>query len=379
MLVEGILVSVWTLLIFWQWLRLKKGVLTSLWFLAIILGYVAQLNQWLDQPWISLDTYLWIGFACGVFFIDPKALFLKKPQSYQQLKASYDALSHEAENLRQRFIATLNVLPEGLAYKNHKGACFGTDRYVETLGLNDHQFTETQFLERMFADDLKPYEGAIKKVKGSDKIYRTKYRYLIHERYQWIEEMGTVVMVDKKPLTVSLIRHLDTKQHPRSSLDVLNQMPLEDVYDKVLSQLHHQARPYDLVLFELQNIPLINERYGRDVGDLMMAEFLEKIRYQFVKEAQRVFRVKGITFALILTDRRKGDILKKALKENSAMMQTQMQFGAVKERLIPYFGIVSVTTFQGSFLDIKEAANQALSMALKEHTHENYMLVEWKG
>ncbi len=379
MLIEAMIVGIWALLILWQWLRLKKGILASLWFMLVLAGYASLYGEFLEQPWITLETFLWLSFVVGVFFIEPKALFLRKPQSYQQLKTSYESLSHEAENLRQRFIATLNVLPEGLAYKNHKGECFGTDRYLETLGLSDHQFNENDFLERMFADDLKPYEAAIKKVKGNDKIYRTKYRYLINEQYHWIEEMGQVVMVDKKPLTVSLIRYLDTKQHPRSSLDVLNQMPLEDAYDKVLSQLHHQARPYDLVLFELHNIPLINERYGRDVGDLMMAEFLEKIRYQFVKEAQRVFRVKGVTFALVLTDRRKGDILKKALKENSAMMQTQMQFGAVKERLVPYFGIVSVTTFGGSFLDIKEAANEALNMALKEHTHENYVCVDWKG
>lgn len=379
MFMVGIVYAVWVMLLLITWVRWHRGLLHTVLFVVSLAVTLLQWFELWDQPYVTLDTFMWSTFALGLFLLDPKKLFLKTPKSYQDLKEAHVSLQIEAENLRQRFIATLNVLPEGLAYKNHKGDCFGTDRYVETLGLEGHQFAENTFLERMFPDDIKVYESAVKKVKGSDKLYRTKYRYLVEDRYVWIEEMGQVVLVDRKPLTVSLIRHLDTKKHPRSSLDVLNHLPLEEDYDKVLSQLHTAAIPYDLVLFELHNIPLINDRYGRDVGDLMMAEFLEKIRYQFIKESQRVFRVKGITFALILTDRRKADILKKALKENSAMMQTQMQFGAVKERLIPYFGLVSVERFGGSFMDVKETASKALAMALQEHTHENYVNLTWKG
>lgn len=379
MLLIGSVFSVWALLLLMGWWRWRKGTMQTLYFVLILTGALLQWFEVVTQSYVSLERYVWISFAVGVFFLDPRKLFLKSPKSYQALQDAHAALTAEAENLRQRFIATLNVLPEGLAYKNHKGECFGTERYLQTLGLDDHQFSEDSFLEKMFPDDIKVYESAIKKVKGSDKLYRTKYRYLVEDRYVWIEEMGQVVMIERKPLTVALIRHLDTKKHPRSSLDVLNHLPLEDAYDKVLSQVHGAAQPYDLVLFELHNIPHINDRYGRDVGDLMMAEFLEKIRYQFIKESQRVFRVKGITFALILTDQRKADILKKALKENSAMMQTEMQFGAVKERLIPYFGLVSVSGFSGSFMDVKETASKALAMALEEHTHENYVHLTWKG
>jgi hypothetical protein len=110
---------------------------------------------------------------------------------------------------------------------------------------------------------------------------------------------------------------------------------------------------------------------------MLMGEFLKKMRYHFIKEDQRLFRLQGILFMMVLTDERKTNIFKTALKEDSGLLQTTMQIGGVNESIYPYFGVVTVKTFGQPALEMKNQAIEALKESLQEQTQENYYFKEF--
>lgn len=374
-MLDIVLVLTWLSLLALKWLRVKQGRLEFLLWGFVTLFFILDLSAVYVWPYGTMTLYLGGGLALTVLLLNVAKLIKPDDQSLTRLKKELKDIKHDAELLRQRFIATLEVLPDGLAYKNHHKEYFGTDKFIATLGLEKQDFDETRFLSSMFLDDIKAYETKIKKTKLND-VYKTKYRYLIDGNYHWIEEQGLTTKIEGKPLQIILIRKLDIRKFPRSSVDVLNHMDTEESFDQTLAHLHKNKKPYALAILELSNIPFVNEKYSRSVGDLMMGEFLEKMRYQFVKEDERLFRLKGTTFGMLLTDGRKIDIFIKTLKENMALLQVPMRFGHIEERLTPSVGMIVVKEFTASFMDIKVSAFKALNHALKETTQESYVLVE---
>lgn len=374
-MLDIVLVLVWLSLIAIKWVRVKQGRLEFLFWGFVTLFFILDLSEVTVWPYGDLTFYLGGGLALTVLFLNVAKLIKPDDQTLTSLKKELKVLKQDAEWLRQRFIATLDVLPDGLAYKNHHQDYFGTEQFIKTLGLAKQEFDETHFLSSMFLDDIKAYESKIKKTKLNE-VYKAKYRYLIDGQYHWIEEQGLTIKIEGKPLQISLVRKLDIKKFPRSSVDVLNNMDTDEAFDQTLAHLHKQQKPYALALIELTNIPFINDTYSRSVGDLMMGEFLDKMRYQFVKEDERLFRLKGTTFAMLLTDDRKIDIFIKTLKENMALLQVPMRFGHIEERLTPSVGMILVKHFNASFMDIKASAYKALEHVLKETTQESYVLVE---
>lgn len=374
-MLDVILVFTWLSLVALKWLRVKQGRLEFLLWGFMTLFFILDLSDVYAWPYGSLTVFLGSGLALTVLFLNVAKLFKPDDQTLTTLKKELKGIKQDAELLRQRFIATLDVLPDGLAYKNHHGEYFGTEKFIATLSLKTQDFDETQFLSSMFLDDIKAYETKLKKTKLNE-VYKTKYRYLVDGSYHWIEEQGLTTKIEGKPLQISLVRKLDIKKFPRSSVDVLNHMDTEEAFDQTLAHLHKNQKRYACAIIELSNIPFINEKYSRSVGDLMMGEFLDKMRYQFVKEDERLFRLKGTTFGMLLTDERKIDIFIKTLKENMALLQVPMRFGHIEERLTPSVGLMVVSDFTASFMDIKVSAFKALKHALKETTQESYVLVE---
>ncbi|AKJ96284.1 hypothetical protein TVD_13345 [Thioalkalivibrio versutus] len=75
------------------------------------------------------------------------------------------------------------------------------------------------------------------------------------------------------------------------------------VFDAVLKkELHHFRRntePFSLVLLDLDDFKLINDRFGHDVGDLVLQQVVERLG-PLVRKVDLIARIGGEEFALIL-------------------------------------------------------------------------------
>lgn len=373
-------------------------IVMGLWMLLIGLKYKRLGSAWLDLfGWVLISVLFvlvtfnlfelpfevsWVvygGALMSLAFVDAGALIrgVDRSETFQALQEKYDQLVNESEALRERFIATMDVLKDGLIYQDHEDRLFFTEPAMIPLKLKDPEMTYETFISMLHPDDVNTYQEVHLKGLKSEKKYTTKFRVKVEHYYVWFEISGISVKINKHPLTVMQMRPVDIRLFPRTDVDVLNQSLIEADLDQVITTLHQNRTPYTVIAMRLSNIPGINAKYGRDVGDMMMGEFLKKMRYHFIKEDQRLFRLQGILFIMILTDERKANYLVTALKEDSGLLQTTMQIGGVNESVYPYFGVVQVKSFNEHALEMKNQSIEALKESLQETTQENFYIKEF--
>ncbi len=373
-------------------------IVMGLWMLLIGLKYKRLGSAWLDLfGWVLISVLFvlvtfnlfelpfevsWVvygGALMSLAFVDAGALIrgVDRSETFQALQEKYDQLVNESEALRERFIATMDVLKDGLIYQDHEDRLFFTEPAMIPLKLKDPDMTYETFISMLHPDDVNTYQEVHLKGLKSEKKYTTKFRVKVEHYYVWFEISGISVKINKHPLTVMQMRPVDIRLFPRTDVDVLNQSLIEADLDQVITTLHQNRTPYTVIAMRLTNIPGINAKYGRDVGDMMMGEFLKKMRYHFIKEDQRLFRLQGILFIMILTDERKANYLVTALKEDSGLLQTTMQIGGVNESVYPYFGVVHVKSFNEHALEMKNQSIEALKESLQETTQENFYIKEF--
>lgn len=366
----------WILMIALKYWRLKKGILDILWAGVITVLYGLVFYETLP---VSTDpNWLIYGGALGtLLFFNLGSVIKGKDDSLTQqtLEKKYDTLVRESENLRHRFLGTLDVLEDGLIFKDHQGGLFLTGPALKLMQLSDSEMSEDDYYNKLHPDDQPALKEIRNKAQKSQKKYHTKYRIKVGNQWIWIEETGLCLRVDKQPMSIMQIRGAEVRLFPKTTVDVLNYLPKETDLDALLLSLHPHENPYTVVAMRLSNIPGINAKYGRDVGDMLMGEFLKKMKYHFIKQ-DAIFRLQGILFIMVIQDDRKADMLQKALQEDSSLLQTTIDMGGVRESVYPYFGFVRVSTFNTHALEIKGIAIDALRLSLHEDVQENFTIQE---
>lgn len=373
-----ILVSygLWSLMIVLKYSRLKKGVFDLLW-----IGIVTTVYGLARFDIIGLngleDWMVYGGVFGSLLFFDLSAIIRGKDDSetFKSLEAKHQSLLSESEHLRKRFITTLDILEDGVMYKDHAGNLFLTEKARQLFQRAEPEWTEDAFFENLHPDDQPALKDVHKKALNSGKKYTTKYRFKGAKKYIWITEVGQTIRLDKHPLSVAQVRGSEVRLFPKTDVDVLNYMLQESDLNDALMHLHQTEKPYTAIAIRLTNIPGINAKYGRDVGDMMMGEFLKKMKFHFMKE-DSLYRLQGILFFMMITDERKAEMIVKALQEDSSLLQTTITLGGVNESVYPYFGLVRVQTFTHHALDVKTMAMDALRNSLSEDLQENFTIKE---
>lgn len=148
-----------------------------------------------------------------------------------------------------------------------------------------------------------------------------------------------------------------------SNIDVLDN--LRDHHELMVSMHHffNESRYFELVVFKLKNIPKINEMHGREVGNMMIAEYIKKMRSTFVSESGDIFRLSGLEFAVTITDTRKMDVLANGIKSNPTFLNLTMQYGSLTVELDVYAGISIGGSDFSQEQELYQAAFQALKIA----------------
>lgn len=293
-------------------------------------------------------------------------------KDYDNMEEKIEEINLESELLRERFISTIEILYEGISFRESNGTIYGSDKYIKFMGIRSNNFDVYEFEEKVHKDDLIAYQNALEKTTKKRPVYRINYRIKNQGKIIWIKEVGKRIVIEKKITYISIIKPLEIKQFPETEIDVLNSLPNErQMYDE-MQEITRNKSPYNLVLIKLTNIPKINDNYGRDVGDLMMGEYLKKLQFNFFKDFGSMYRVTGITFGVIIKDDKKFEFLERALTGSGELLNLSMVFGGVTQTLYPHLGIAQ-SPYHGKTPDkMIEEANVALKIAEKEHSNANF-------
>ena len=291
---------------------------------------------------------------------------------YYEIQEELDTLGEASELLRKRFISTIELLSDGICFSEESEKSFGTDRYISILGLKSNEFDKETQENLIYKDDLVQYRSVIDKLSKKNPVYTTTYRVEKDGSTLWIKEVGKKIYLNKKISIISIVKPMDMKQFPDTEIEVLNNMPgYKKMYNE-MQRLTKMKQPYNLVLIQLSNIPIINEKYGRDVGDLMMGEYLKKTRFNFIKDDISLYRMGGINFGLIVKDEKKYEILERALTGGGDLLNLKMIFGGITQTVYPNLGI-SESPYTGKSADkVLEEASEALKISLKDDSGTNH-------
>jgi GGDEF domain-containing protein/PAS domain-containing protein len=321
-----------------------------------------------DDSIFTIYMYVNIGLFAFWLIIDNSILLFKKNVSefdFYNLEKDLEHVSASSEILRQRFISTIELLHDGISFRD-QDIVFGTDRFLEITGRKENEFSFESYLNSIHKDDLVQYKMKLEKLSKKYPTYAIKYRVKKGDKFVWILEKGKVLFIDKKPSYISTIKPMDVKRYPETDVDVLNN--LED-YRKLREEMQRLQRKkvtYHFVLIQLSNIPKINEKYGRDFGDLMMGEYLSKLRFKFIKDNHSLYRISGIKFGLIIKEKMKFDLLDRALVGNGELLNLKLQFGGVTQTIFPNIGI-SESPYEGKDVEkVLTEARDALRLTLSD-------------
>lgn len=337
------------------------------------LGYMYYYEEYLSD-WFIWYTFTVVLFLISWLIVDNSILILGKNISgdeFKKLKNKLDDVATSAELIRHRFITTIELSYEGIMFREN-GYIFATDKTLEYLNFDTNEMSVENFESKMHTDDVHEYNRVLEKLSKKYPTYTIKYRVKNGGNYRWIMETGKMIIADKKRSYIATVKPLDIRLFPKTDNDVLNELEGMKYLLQEMQRLSRVKTTYYLINISLSNIPKINEKFGRDFGDLMMAEYLAKLQFKFIKDSKSLFRINGINFGLIIKDKNKFDILSRALVGQGELFTMKMKFGGVSQTLYPNIGIAECL-YGGKKADkVYSEAKKALDQTYKESYEKSY-------
>lgn len=273
--------------------------------------------------------------------------------------------SGELESIRHKFIATLDISEEGLFYIDlDERTIWASNALVEMVHLPGNTLDLTDFRRLMEPEDLKKYLALLGDLTVSNKQYSTSFRIMINGRYAWFKEKGVRLFEDTNvSIIMGTLNPMKTKHYLASNIDELDK--LKDHNDMLVSmhKLFNDNRYFQLVVIRLKNMRLINEQHGREVGNMLMAEYIKKLRTTFVTKNGDIFRISGIEFAITITDPRKMEVFDNGIKATPKFLNLKMQYGSLSAELEVFAGIAVGGSDAADEHQLYTAATQALKIA----------------
>ena len=273
--------------------------------------------------------------------------------------------STELESIRHKFIATLEISEEGLFYIDlDERSIWASDTLVNHLHLPSNSMDLVDFRRLIEPEDLKKYLALLGDLTMNKKAYTTTYRIQVNGRYLWFKEKGKRLFEDTNSAVImGTLNPMKTKHYLASNIDELD--GLKDHNDMLvqMNKLFRDNRYFEFMSIRLKNMPKINETHGREIGNMLMAEYIKKLRHTFVTESGDVFRISGIEFGVIVTDARKIELLANGIKSNKTFLNLTMQYGSISVELEVFAGIAISQSDANDEHQLYQAALQALKIA----------------
>ncbi len=345
-------------------IKMIIGVVCSLLYFAF--KFIVVLNPFMTY-YLILCVLLTIVQA--LFFIPKKVTKNITEYDYFDLEKSYYSLKDDKEKLRQRFISTINLIDEGIIfYENGANDVILSDYAHEIFGgkqsltLEEHALNVNQI-------DRAEYLNTIRNVSKKNLKYEIKYRVSKNGEVLWVCERGNYIGVDNKKSIIATIKPLDIKLYKASSYFDIDSLYGEEKMYPLLKDYRDNKRPFTFVYFELTNIPVINSKYSREVGSLVMNDYLKFMKNRYQRDINKFYRVSGIRFIFIIDNEHDYEQFHNDLINNqSEIYNTRMQISGIKDVVIPNFGVVNI---QGNrpvdSLDLYKLATRLLDEAIESN------------
>ena len=256
-----------------------------------------------------------------------------------EIRTDFDMLSIEKNNnllklelnaLREKLIGIFETSNEGLFSLDIDERYIWVSGYlVETFGLSDASIDLNTYRSKIEPKDLEKYLAVISNLTINNPFYQVSYRMNVLGNYMWFKEKGKRIFENHSSATIiGTITPLKTKHFMSSEIDNLDSLKGKEELFVLMNKLITEKRYFHLAVFRLNNIPTINEKYGRGIGNLVLSEYVNNIRETFITQSTDCFRIGGIDFAVPITEPRKAELLKRGAANDKEFLNINKTYGS---------------------------------------------------
>lgn len=287
----------------------------------------------------------------------------------KELKTSEQNL----ESMRLKFIATLELSEEGLFYMDlDERYIWGNDQFVKMTGIPQNTIDLDDFRKLIKEEDLQTYLGVLSGLTSRKQTYKTTYRLLRQGYYIWVKESGKRIFEDKTSnIIMGSFNTVQTSSYQKINIADIDGLLGQPELLLHLDQLVQSKKHFQLALIELSSIPKINEAYGREIGNMLLGEYIKKLKGSFMSESSSLFRLSGLVFAITIVDPRKMDLLRQGIQANQTYMNLTMNYGSIQTELEVMIGISRSHSDGSTGTEIYQHAKDALMVARNPQYQSN--------
>ncbi len=279
--------------------------------------------------------------------------------------------SKDLDDIKIKFQATLEMTEEAMMfYSLNDQMLWVNDNMVNLLHLKGNTLSFSDFSSLIYQDDLDYYKGVLDNLTKQNPTYETSYRIRIGASYVYVKEHGKRLFDASEDQIMSYLYVIHANHYERSNIPELDNIKSNAELLAKLEELYKQGRTFQLVTFKMNNLPEINEGKGRDMGNMVLAEYVKAINKSFVDD-NLIYRTSGLEFSFIILDYRKMDLLSQALKKNQ-ILNASMKYGSNTIQTDVYMGIATSNDVQGKN-HLIEAAKKSLKAATMPQMRTNYI------
>lgn len=272
---------------------------------------------------------------------------------------------NDYESLRLKYIQTLKLASDGFYYIDlDNKTIWLSEVSLKMLGLKNEMLLIEDFYKYIHKEDLPSLLGSLSSLTKRKVSFKTRYRFLKGNHYLWLEDEGIRIFEDNhQNIIMGKFKLSEAKNYSYLGLEDIDGLKTEKEIFAHLESLFNNGKTFELALFELSNIPDINKKYGRDVSNMLMNEYVKKLKGSFLSESSEIFRISGLVFAVTIIDPRKMELLRSGLLKDPEFLNLEMNYGAVNLKMEVFLGVASSYKDAKEAKEIFEFSNKALSVA----------------
>lgn len=250
-------------------------------------------------------------------------------------------------------------------YNINSQSIWANDALVDSLKFAGNSISIEDFERRIHPDDLTHVREIKAKLNPNNPNYDIKYRFRDGLDYVYIHETGKKIYASETEIVAVVTKSNDI--YSKTGINILDKC--SNFNDLAQSVKALGEAPFEFVLVNFDNIKDINETYSRMTGSQVMADYILEFARAFIDNS-KIYRLDGLVFGFIVTDRKKMIHLKQSL-DKGMLTHASCTYSGVKIIVNTYIGIVSNKLIKDPNILLKSAKN-AINRAKNDGKCYNY-------
>ena len=213
------------------------------------------------------------------------------------------------------------------------------DYIVHELNLVGNSISLTDLLYNLNRADYDVLKSLVNNVNRSKPTFNTVLQYNLDNGNEVFLKVSTAIIFDgiNKKQAIGTISISSTKQFFNTNSSILDNIKPESNLAADIKHLVNNSTKFEVVTFKIMDIKNINNEYNRQVGTLIIEEYIRSIINAF-DLGNNIYRSSGTRFTFLLTDSRYMEKLTRSLNNNKLLTPT-LSYGRLNIKLNVVMGI----------------------------------------